>query len=149
MLVRRNGPVLGLRLGSDRGLDRVLDGLFNEFPVGDTCGAGAGRYPAVNTSEDDTSFTVEAELPGLKREDIDISVLGNELRITGGSEETKEESGAKVHRRERYAGKFSRVLRFPVDVEGEGVKAEYEAGILTVTLPKAATALPRKIEVKG
>jgi HSP20 family protein len=88
-------------------------------------------------------------MPGLKEKDIEISVLGNELRILGGTESEKEEKDTKYHRRERFVGRFQRVLRFPVDIEDGKVEAKYESGILKITLPKAAAALPRKIEVKG
>jgi HSP20 family protein len=147
MLVRSNSlvPVLGTR----GGLDRVFEDLLGEFPFAGTFVTESGRYPAVNTWEDEKSFFVEAEVPGLKREEIEISVLGNELRISGGTEKEEEEKSAKFHRRERFVGKFSRVLRFPCEIDNGKVEAKYEAGILTIALPKAAAALPRKIEVKS
>jgi HSP20 family protein len=146
MLVRRNSLVP--MIGTPRGLDRVFDDLFADVPFGSTR-SFEGRFPAVNTSEDEKGYTVEAELPGLKREDIEISVLGNELRIAGGAETKKDEENVTYHRRERFTGRFARVLRFPVDIDGEKVQAGYEAGILTIHLPKAAAALPRRIEVKS
>jgi HSP20 family protein len=147
MLVTRNSlvPVLG----TNRSLDRVFEDLLGEFPFAGTFVTESGRYPAVNTWEDEKSFFVEAEIPGLKREEIEISVLGNELRVSGGTEQTDEEKTAKYHRRERFVGKFSRVLRFPCEIDNGRVEAKYEAGILTITLPKAAAALPRKIEVRS
>jgi HSP20 family protein len=146
MLVSRNSllPVLG-----SRSLDRVFEDLFSDFPFAGTFVTESGRYPAVNTWEDEKSFYVEAEVPGLKREEIEISVLGNELRIAGGTEKEEEEKAAKYHRRERFVGKFARVLRFPCEIDNDRVEAKYEAGILTVTLPKAAAALPRKVEVRS
>jgi HSP20 family protein len=147
MLVTRNSlvPVLG----TNRSLDRVFEDLLGEFPFAGTFVTESGRHPAVNTWEDEKSFFVEAEIPGLKREEIEISVLGNELRISGGTEHEKEEKAAKYHQRERFVGKFSRVLRFPCEIDNGSVEAKYEAGILTITLPKVAAALPRKIEVKS
>lgn len=147
MLVRTNSLVPVFR--NEYGLDRLFNNLFRDFPFEDTSVGEAGRYPAVDAWEDEKAFHVEAEMPGLKEKDIEISVLGNELRITGGTEADKEEKDTKFHRRERFVGRFSRVLRFPVDIEDGKVEAQYESGILKITLPKAAAALPRRIEVKG
>jgi HSP20 family protein len=146
MLVTRHNllPVLGTR-----GLDRTLEDMLGEFPFGGTFLNDSGRYPAVNTWEDERAFHVEAEVPGLKHEEIEISVLGNELRIAGGTQTQTERKDAKMHRSERFVGKFSRTLRFPVDLESEKVEAKVDAGVLTVTLPKAAAALPRKVEVRS
>jgi len=143
MLIRRNPALPVLR--SEYPMNRVFEDFFRDFDEG----FDAVRYPAVDTWEDEKSFTVEAELPGLKEKEIEISVLGNELRISGGHEEQKEESNAKYHRRERFSGRFSRVIRFPVEIDQSKVEAKYEAGILRIGLPKAAASLPRKIEVKS
>jgi HSP20 family protein len=143
MMVRGNAlPVCG----TPQGLDRVLGDIFNEFPFAGS--APSGRVPAIDTWEDEKSFTVEAELPGVKNEEIEISVIGNELRISGGTERPAEEATAKYHRRERTHGKFSRILRFPLDLNAETVEARHENGVLTIVLPKAAAAMPRKIEVR-
>lgn len=147
MMVRTNSLVPVFR--NEYGLDRLFNGLFRDFPFEDTAVSEGGRYPAVDAWEDEKAFHVEAEMPGLNEKDIEISVLGNELRIVGGTEAEREAKEAKYHRRERFIGKFSRVLRFPVDIEDGKVEAKYESGILKITLPKAAAALPRKIEVKG
>ena len=147
MIVRTNSMVPVFR--NEHGLDRLLGNLFRDFPFEDTSVGDAGRYPAVDAWEDEKAFHVEAEMPGLKEKDIEISVLGNELRILGGTEAEKEEKETKYHRRERFVGRLSRVLRFPVDIEDGKVEAKYESGILKITLPKAAAALPRRIEVKG
>jgi HSP20 family protein len=147
MIVRTNSLVPVFR--NELGLDRLFNNLFRDFPFEDTSVGEAGRYPAVDAWEDEKAFHVEAEMPGLKEKDIEISVLGNELRIVGGTETGKEEKDNKYHRRERFVGRFSRVLRFPVDIEDGKVEAKYESGILSITLPKAAAALPRRIEVKS
>jgi HSP20 family protein len=104
--------------------------------------------PAVNMWEDEKAYHVEAELPGISEKDLSISVLGNELRIEGGREEENVEEKKNYLRRERSFGKFSRILRFPVDLEDSKAEAKYENGILHLTLPKAAAALPRKVAVK-
>jgi HSP20 family protein len=108
----------------------------------------SGAFPALVVSERGSDFVVEAELPGMKLDDIELLVMGDELTIKG---ERKEPSlaGAREHRRERAFGTFYRAIRLPVEVEADAVKASLENGVLTVTLPKAKAALPRKIEVKA
>jgi HSP20 family protein len=104
--------------------------------------------PAVNMWEDEKVYHVEAELPGISEKDLSISILGNELRIEGGREEENVEEKKNFLRRERSFGKFSRILRFPVDLEDSKAEAKYENGVLHLTLPKAIAALPRKVAVK-
>jgi HSP20 family protein len=125
------------------GVDRWIDDLVRSYS---TASAGTG-FPPLNARDEGTHFEVEAELPGFSKKDIDISLVGNELRITGSRQE-ETESDAKYHLRERYRGSFERVVRFPVDIEDGGVDAKFDNGVLTITLPKAKTALPKKIAVK-
>ena len=109
---------------------------------------GAGGFPAVNVWEDDQNVYAEAELPGLKMQDLEILACGSELTIRG--ERKNGVSGeATYHRRERGTGSFVRVLRLPVPVDAEKIEAALKAGVLTVTLPKAEAARPRRIEVKS
>jgi HSP20 family protein len=144
MLVRRNSLVPVRR---NEAFDRLFDDLFRGFQPSTSFAAESG-FPALDTWEDNKGYHVEAELPGFEENDIEISVLGNELRI-GGSREAQKEEGEKTwHRRERYLGSFSRAVSFPVDVESGKVEARYENGLLRISLPKAETALPRKVEVK-
>lgn len=129
--------------------DWLLGDLFEGFPFR---ASGSLQYPALNASEDEKNLYVEVEMPGLFKDDFDLSVVGKELTISGGREEKNEgerAEGVTVHRSERFSGKFERTVRFGVDIEADQVEAKYKNGILTITLPKAATALPRKIQVKG
>jgi HSP20 family protein len=128
-------------------IDRLFLDVFQDFPAL-TSAARTARVPAVNTTEDDHAYHVEAELAGFEEKDLDITVLGNELRISG-KRETQAEKSSKVYHRERYSGEFSRVLRFPVDLDDSKIEAKLSQGVLTITLPKAAAALPREIQVKG
>ena len=135
--------------GTSQDLENTLEGLVNEFSSafgGDAPGF-TGGFPALDTREDETSYTVEVEVPGVKPEDIELTVLGRELTISGGYDRT-EEANTKYHRRERRTGKFSRKLRFPVEIHAENVEATHNHGVLTIKLPKTAAALPRKIEVR-
>jgi HSP20 family protein len=145
MLTRRETGLVPRTTNWD--LDRLFRDVFNDFPTWSPA-PRTTRYPAVNAWEDDSAYHVEAELAGFAEKDIEVTVLGNELRLSG-KRESKTDENAKVFHRERYIGEFSRVLRFPVDLDDSKVKAEFKNGVLTVTLPKAAAALPRKIEVKG
>ncbi len=131
-------PLLDMR----RELDRIFD-AFAELPVS----AGLTAFPPVNVFEDGEKLVVEAELPGLKMEDLDISASADELTIKG--KRVEEKSDAAFHRRERVMGEFVRVLSLPTDVDADRVEATLQDGVLTVTLPKAAVARTRKITVKA
>lgn len=147
MLVRRNhlAPV------SHTPFENHLDRLFRDVLGGTSGWEGAGwegRVPAVNAWEDETSYHVEAELPGFEEKDLNLTVLGDTLRLEGKREETHEEN-ARIYHRERWSGEFSRTLRFPVDIDDSKVDAHFKNGVLSITLGKAQAALPRKIQVKG
>jgi HSP20 family protein len=129
-------------------MDRLFEDFARELPdLTRLSGLRGGGFPALNVWEDDRNIYVEAEVPGMKMDDLELTVLGNELTIKGCFRETKRE-GVSYHRRERGGGSFTRVLRLPVDLDAEQVQAGLENGVLTVTMPKAASAKARKIEVK-
>lgn len=110
---------------------------------------GEAVFPPVNLWEDDDAFFVEAELPGLDLNDIEVFVTGsNELTIKG---ERKSTAGEKSvpHRQERAFGQFVRTLTLPTNVDDSQVEARLEHGVLKLRLPKHANAKPRKIEVKS
>jgi HSP20 family protein len=107
----------------------------------------AGWLPALDVQENKDNFTVRVELPGLKREDIEVSLEDGALTISGERKTETPAEGTEVHRQERYYGKFSRVLTLPTAVSADKVKAQYKDGILTVTLAKAEEAKPRQIIV--
>lgn len=106
-----------------------------------------GWAPALDVHEDKDSFSIRAELPGMKREDIEVTLQDGALAISGERKEEKVGEETTVHRQERYYGKFTRVLTLPAAVSGDKVKAQYKDGILTVTLPKAEEAKPKAITV--
>jgi len=109
--------------------------------------APQAAYPALNLWDDGENFHAEAELAGFKIEDIDLAVAGAELQIRG-KRATQVGEGWAVHRRERPNGEFSRTIAFPAEIDADRVQAALKDGVLHVTLPKAPTAKPRKIEVK-
>jgi len=130
-------------------LRREMDRLFNGFlgSGGDVSLPMSGRgRPAVNVWETEGALNVELELPGIQSDQVDLSVIGDELSIKVDRPDVGEE-GVTYHRRERGVGSFTRVLRLPVEIDAERVGAEMRHGVLTVTLPKAESARLRKIEV--
>jgi len=109
---------------------------------------GLRCQPAVDVWEQDEAVMVELEVPGIKSDQIDISVAGNELSIKVNQPDMARE-GAAYHRRERPVGTFSRLLRLPTEVAADRVGAELRDGVLTITLPKSERAKVRKITVAG
>lgn len=136
-------PVHQLRTDMDRFFSDLTRGLPNwpNLPQG-----AVRSFPAVNVWETDHELFAEAEVPGLKESEIDIFVVGNELTLKG-ERRASEQPEAAYHRQERGTGSFTRVVHLPVDVDSARVSATLRDGVLTVTLPKAETAKPRKIQV--
>jgi HSP20 family protein len=107
----------------------------------------SGWSPALDVYEDKDQFTVTAELPGMKKEDIDVSLHNGSLTLSGERKSEYEGENAGVYRSERYFGRFQRTIDLPTAVEADKVKADYLDGILTITLPKAEQAKPKQISV--
>jgi HSP20 family protein len=124
-----------------------LDGLFdNSFgPVFRTARSSSRWTPALDVYQDKDQFTVVAELPGLKKEDIELSLQDGVLTVSG--ERKQEKTSEEGYRNERFFGRFQRNVTLPTGVDGNKVKATYEDGILKVVLPKAEEAKPKKIDV--
>jgi len=127
-------------------MDRLWSGFLGTAGDGPWFGLVRSQ-PPVNLWERDDALLLELEIPGVRTEQVDISVVGDELTLKVDRPDVQQE-GVTYHRRERPAGSFTRVLRLPTDVDAERVEAELRDGVLTVTLPKAASAKPRKITVK-
>ncbi|MBI2804045.1 MAG: Hsp20/alpha crystallin family protein [Planctomycetes bacterium] len=110
---------------------------------------GIGEFPLVNLREDDDALHLEAELPGLALEDLEIYVTGNtQLTLKGERKPPVVEKGLQ-HRQERAYGKFTRTLTLPFAVDDSAVEARFEDGVLKIRLPKHEAAKPRKIAIKG
>jgi len=129
---------------------RDLDQLFKQFHggLGDLWPLDESAVPALNIWDDGENIRAEAEVPGFKLDQLDVSVLGKQLTIKG-RREFEAEEGATFHRRERSNGEFSRSLTLPVEVDAEKVTATLKDGVLTIVLPKSQAALVRRIEVKS
>jgi HSP20 family protein len=127
-----------------------MDRLFESFGLGDGGWPRlAAAYPAVNVWEDGEHVYVEAELPGMELNDLEIYVTGgNLLTIKGERKQPQIEKGV-WHRQERGFGAFARTLELPVEVDADKVEARLCHGVLTITLPKVEAAKPRRIAVKA
>jgi HSP20 family protein len=101
----------------------------------------------MNVWEDEKAWFIEAELPGYRMEDLDISVLADQVTVKG-KREVAEPQGATFLRRERASNEFERTWTFPADVSADGVEAALNNGVLLLTLPKSPKVQPRKITVK-
>lgn len=127
-----------------------VDRFFNEvgYPTGEN-GSDSDRWlPAVDIQETDEAFVVSADLPGLSKDDIDISLEDGVLTLAGERKFSNEETEGKTFRRiERSYGAFRRSFTLPQGVDAEKVKATFADGELHLTLPKSATAKPRKISI--
>jgi HSP20 family protein len=109
----------------------------------------APGYPSLNIWTSEDSAVVTAELPGLNPEDIDISVEGDTLSLSGNRQPEVPQEGGTYHRRERRHGKFSRAFRLPFQVEPDKVEAIFEKGVLHISLPRAEEEKPKRIAVKS
>lgn len=133
-------------------LERRFNRFFNEalgnldWEFRDS--AAAAWTPPVDIFEQADRIAIAAELPGVKPENVKLSVEGNLLTVSGTKEQVAEERTERVHRYERTYGSFERSFTLPATVDAAGIKANYEHGVLTVTLPKVEKAKPRQIAVE-
>lgn len=104
--------------------------------------------PRVDIAETDTAYLIKAEIPGVNKEDVKITVDDGILTISGERREEKEEKNKKFHRVERIYGKFSRSFTLPDNVDESKIDAEFKDGVLTLTIPKTEKAKPKAVEVK-
>lgn len=144
----RNGGVHSmtqLRNEVDRVMGDFFGGVSAALP---RAYSALHAFPAVNVWEANDELFAEAELPGMKSGDVEVTVVGNELTLSG-KRSVEQNEGSQFHRRERGVGEFSRTLRLPYDVDPTAVEATLRDGVLLLKLPKAESARPRKIQVNG
>ena len=128
-------------------LDDIFKGLFVRPMRFDLESAPQMRMK-IDVSKADDTYTVKADVPGVKKDDIQVAVDGNEVTISGEiKQETEEKKGEEVLRSERYYGKISRSFTLPHDVDEAKVVAKYADGVLRLTLPMKAASKTRKITV--
>src|SRR5918912_3236716 len=123
------------------GLQQALD-AFRASGWLDAGPSGGGAYPPINVFRKGDDFAVVAEVPGVRRADLDVQVKGNTIRIAG-TKSVGYPERAGVHRRERLGGRFDRVVSLPVEIDPDAVQAECRDGLLALLLPRAERARPR------
>ncbi|HMJ88695.1 MAG TPA: Hsp20/alpha crystallin family protein [Candidatus Acidoferrum sp.] len=128
-------------------IDRLFESPLNSL-TSDSQQFLGGWLPSIDLYEDRDHLTLKAELPGMKKEDIDIALHGDVLTLSGERKEEEKVEDAQSFRSERFLGKFQRTLTLPMAVAADKVHASYKDGILTVTLPKSEEAKPKQIDVK-
>lgn len=142
-------PITRLREEMDQLFDNLLGAEWN--PLATAFGPLGGLvrgYPPLNIWEDDQNLYAEAELPGLSMGELEVYVVGNELTLKG-QRKGVQQTAETYHRRERGVGAFQRTVPLPMPIDAEKVEAALRDGVLTITMPKAETVKPRKIEVKA
>jgi HSP20 family protein len=150
-LIRWQRPDLSTWAGFGRlsdlpdAIDRLFDAPLAEFARSSQL--LSGWTPALDMYEDKDNLFVRLELPGMKKEDIELSLLEGSLSIAGERKGQNKSKDSEVYRAERFFGRFQRTVSLPRAVAVDKVKAQYADGILTVTLPKAEEAKPKHIDV--
>jgi HSP20 family protein len=112
-------------------------------------GRAARLYPLVNLYDDGEAFTVEALAPGVDPARLDVTVVRNTLTIAGEKPGPAGVPAERIHRSERAAGRFVRTVELPAEVDADGVTAQYRNGLLLVSVPRAASARPRRVTVQA
>ena len=128
-------------------IDRLFEAPLSEFTRSSQQFLG-GWLPAVDLYENKDNLVVRAELPGMKKEDIDISLHDGVLTLSGERKQDEQCKNAEVYRSERFLGRFQRTITVASPVQADKVNATYKDGILTITLPKTEESKPKQIEVK-
>ncbi len=123
----------------NRAFERFFDNPILEKPM--------SMMPAINMKDDGNQYTIEAEMPGLEEQNIDIEIHGNQLVIKGSHMQQEEKQGEKMVISERKYGSFHRMVTIPEDAGLDNIQANYENGLLLITVPKDPGKKPRKITI--
>jgi len=145
MALVRSNPWTALPTLQNR-VNRLFDDMFPEIGQGEDMGIMEWR-PMVDTYEKDDAIVVNAELPGVNKEDISVDVKNNILTISGERKHEEDVNEDKYFRKERFYGKFQRSFTLPDNVDSEKVDAAYKDGVLEVTIPKTEQGTTKKIEI--
>lgn len=139
-LVRYNRPNRNVM---SKNFSDIMDEFFN-----DVVNTNRESFvPGIDISETDNQFLISAELPGMKKDDIDISLDNGRLTISGERKFEKEEEGKTFHRVETRYGSFNRSFQLPDNVDEESINAKYENGLLNISIDKAEDKVKKKIEI--
>ena len=126
-------------------MERLFDTMVGRYPRERTEGFWA---PSVDVEESNDAITIRAEVPGMKKEEIKLTVTDDTVTISGERRHEEEQKEKTFHRIERIYGKFQRTIALPADVEGDKARASYKAGVLELVLPKSAKAKAHEIQIK-
>ncbi|MGC9188634.1 MAG: Hsp20/alpha crystallin family protein [Sulfurihydrogenibium sp.] len=130
-------------------IENEISRIFKELvPQQEVATEVVAWTPRVDVYEKDNNLVIEAEIPGAKKEDIEVKVKDNAVVIRGEVKREEEKKEENYYRSERFYGKFERVIPLPTDVKIEEAKAEYQDGVLKLTIPKATAEKEVKIEIK-
>jgi HSP20 family protein len=127
-----------------QGMEWLFDSFASPGP-----GFTSRVFPSINLTEDQDHYYLRAELPGVNSDELEISVVEDQVSIRGERKIPIEKKEFAYHRREREDGSFRRTISLPLAIDSEKVKAEMDKGILKLTLPKHERAKPRKIKIAG
>jgi HSP20 family protein len=130
-------------------LQNEVERMFRQAFGGTTASSAGAFSPALDVEETEDGFTLHVELPSVSPDDVEVSLEENVLTIAGERRFYEEKQADGFRRIERSFGRFHRAVRLPDRVDGEHVRATYKDGLLTVTVPKAEEAKPRRIEVQS
>jgi HSP20 family protein len=131
---------------SNISLQRELEARFASDWLSDLT-TSRGPFPPINVFQQGDDILAIIELPGVDKNDLQIQAKANTIRISG-KKNVGYSDGASVHRRERISGEFDRTLSLPVELDPDGIKAEYRDGLLALFLPRAESDKPRSIRIK-
>jgi HSP20 family protein len=129
---------------------REMDQVFRDLGFGRPLVPGSAYrgFPRINLRENQDVYILEAQLPGIDPKELEMTLLKGTLTLSGERKASAEEQGT-WHRRERGCGKFMRCIDIPAEIDGDKVRADYKDGLLTVTLAKAVSVLPKRIEIQA
>jgi HSP20 family protein len=130
-------------------LREAMDQLFSDAFTRPVSMSGGSVIPAIDVYQNNDAVVVKAALPGLKADDVQISVTADVLTLCGEFKQENEKKDTTYHIREQRFGSFERSIMLPSDVQTDKAKADFENGILTITLPKAESVKPKTITIKA
>jgi HSP20 family protein len=129
-----------------REMNRLFDSVFGKhFATGRV--RAAYVYPATNVRETADAYVVTCEVPGLEMDDVEVYVTRDQLTLSGSRNDGLPKEGVTLHRRERDGGQFSRAINLPGPVQGDATEATLSNGVLTIRIPKAEEAKPKRVQV--
>ncbi len=130
-------------------LREAMDRLFDDAFTRPLSISGVSASPAIDMYQTDDNVVVKAALPGLNPEDVDITVTGETLTLRGEFKQETEQKDINYHVREQRSGSFQRAIMLPTDVQANKAKADFDNGILTITMPIAEEVKPKSITIKA